>query len=69
MQKGIILDVSGFQALKEEGEVSAANITTTTMTNATDSNATVVTTTTPISPAETGQENATTTIAATKEEQ
>jgi plastocyanin len=42
VSSGIILDVSGFQALEEEGEVSAANITTTT-TNATDSNATAVT--------------------------
>jgi len=44
VSSGIILDVSGFQALEEEGEeVSAANITTTTTTNATDSNATAVT--------------------------
>ena len=43
VSSGIILDVSGFQALEEEGEVSAANITTaTTATNATDSNATAV---------------------------
>ena len=56
------------EAAGEEGEVSAANITTTT-TNATDSNATAVTTT-PIPPAETGQENATTTTTtATEEEQ
>jgi plastocyanin len=44
VSSGIILDVSGFQVLEEEGEeVSAANITTTTTTNATDSNATAVT--------------------------
>jgi plastocyanin len=44
VSSGIILDVSGFQALEEEGEqLSAANITTaTTATNATDSNATAV---------------------------
>ena len=59
VSSGIILDVGGFQALEEEGEVSAANITTTT-TNATDSNATAVTTI-PIPHEETGQENATTT--------
>jgi plastocyanin len=41
VSSGIILDVGGFQALEEEGEVSAANITATT--NATDSNATAVT--------------------------
>jgi plastocyanin len=54
----------------EEGEVSAENLTTTTTTattNATDSNATTVVTTTPLPPAETGQENATAT--ATEEEQ
>jgi hypothetical protein len=64
VSSGIILDVSGFQALEEEGEVSAANITATTTTNATDSNATTVTTT-PIPPADTVQGNATTTTAAT----
>jgi plastocyanin len=44
VSSGIILDVSGFQALEEEGEqLSASNITTaTTTTNATDSNATAV---------------------------
>ena len=41
VSSGIILDVSGFQALEEE--VSAANITATTTTNATDSNVTAVT--------------------------
>jgi plastocyanin len=53
----------------EEGEVSAENLTTTTTatTNATDSNATTVVTTTPLPPAEIGQENATAT--ATEEEQ
>jgi hypothetical protein len=66
VSSGIILDVGGFQALEEEGEVSAANITATT--NATDSNATAVITT-PIPPAETGQENATTTAAVTTEEE
>ena len=61
VSSGIILDVSGFQVLEEEGEeVSAANITTTTTTNATDSNATAVITT-PIPPTETRQENTTTT--------
>ncbi|HEX2471789.1 MAG TPA: hypothetical protein VHJ59_03465 [Nitrososphaera sp.] len=54
------------EAAGEEGEVSAANMTAaTTTTNATDTNATAVTTT-PIPPAETGQENATT---ATEEEE
>jgi plastocyanin len=45
VSSGIILDVSGFQALEEEGEeeVSAANITTTTATNATDSNSVAIT--------------------------
>jgi plastocyanin len=44
VSSGIILDVSGFQALEEEGEqLSASNITTAiTTTNATDSNATAV---------------------------
>jgi plastocyanin len=44
VSSGIILDVSGFQALEEEGEqLSASNIATaTTTTNATDSNATAV---------------------------
>jgi plastocyanin len=44
VSSGIILDVSGFQALEEEGEqLSAANITTaTTATNATDPNSTAV---------------------------
>ena len=61
VSSGIILDVSGFQVLEEEGEeVSAANITTTTTTNATDSNATAVITT-PIPPTETRQENTTAT--------
>jgi hypothetical protein len=66
---GIILDVSGFQALEEEGEqLSAANITTaTTATNATDSNATAVITT-PIPPVLTRQEN-TTTIEGEEEEE
>jgi plastocyanin len=45
VSSGIILDVSGFQALEEEGEeeVSAANITTTTATNTTDSNSVAIT--------------------------
>ena len=43
VSSGIILDVSGFQALEEEGEVSAANITATTATNATDSNSAAIT--------------------------
>jgi len=61
VSSGIILDVSGFQALPEEGEVSAANITTSiTITNTTDSNAAAVMTT-PIPPMETIQENTTTT--------
>jgi hypothetical protein len=67
VSSGIILDFSGFQALEEEGEVSAANITTTT-TNGTDSDATAVTTI-PISPAETGQENVTTITTSTTEEE
>ncbi len=58
VSSGIILDVSGFQALEEE--VSAANITATTTTNTTDSNATAVITT-PIPPTETRQENTMTT--------
>jgi plastocyanin len=75
VSSGIILDVSGFDALfeeegeaaGEEGEVSAANMTAaTTTTNATDTNVTAVTTT-PIPPAETEQESATT--ATTKEEE
>ena len=49
----------GEAAGEEEGEVFA-NITTTTTTNAIDSDAATVITTT-ISPVETGQENATTT--------
>ena len=63
VSSGIILDVSGFEALEEGGggEVSAANMTTTT-TNDTNTNATAVTTT-PIPPEETGQENATATAA------
>lgn len=65
VSSGIILDVRGFEALEEEGEVSAANMTVVT-TNATDdTNATAVITT-PIPPEETGQENAT---AVTEEEQ
>jgi plastocyanin len=65
VSSGIILDVRGFEALEEEGEVSAANMTAVT-TNATDdTNATAVITT-PIPPEETGQENAT---AVTEEEQ
>ena len=43
VSSGIILDVRGFEALEEEGEVSAANMTAVT-TNATDdTNATAVT--------------------------
>jgi len=66
VSSGIILDVSGFEALEEVGggeraEVSAANMTAGT-TNDTNTNATVVTTT-PIPPAGTGQENATATAA------
>src|SRR5918999_2986043 len=53
----------------EEGEVSAENLTTTATTDATDSNATTVVTTTPLPPAEIGQENATATATATGEEQ
>ncbi|MFL6502916.1 MAG: hypothetical protein ACJ70W_05200 [Nitrososphaera sp.] len=45
------------EAAGELGEVSASNITTTSPTNATGSNATAVVTTTPIPPAETVQEN------------
>ena len=52
VSSGIILDVRGFEALEEEGEVSAANMTVVT-TNATDdTNATAVITT-PIPPEET----------------
>jgi plastocyanin len=47
VSSGIILDVSGFQAIEEEGEeataATAANMTTTTTTNATDSAATAAT--------------------------
>jgi hypothetical protein len=57
VSSGIILDVSGFEALEEGGgEVSAVT------TNDTNTNATAVTTT-PIPPEETGQENATATAA------
>ncbi|MFL6509709.1 MAG: hypothetical protein ACJ700_00805, partial [Nitrososphaera sp.] len=45
------------EAAGELGEVSASNITITSPTNATGSNATAVVTTTPIPPAETVQEN------------
>ena len=70
VSSGIILDVSGFQALEEEGEqLSAANITTaTTATNATDSNATAVITM-PIPPTLTRQENTTTTEGEEEEEE
>jgi plastocyanin len=62
VSSGIILDVSGFESLEgEQAEVSAANMTAAT-TNGTNTNATAVTTT-PIPPADTGQENATTTAA------
>jgi hypothetical protein len=43
----------------EEGEISAENMTTTATTDATDTNATTEAATTPIPPAEIGQENAT----------
>jgi plastocyanin len=60
---GIILDVGGFDALFAEEEGEAANMTA--ATNATDTNATTTTeaATSPIPPAEIGQENATTAAA------
>jgi plastocyanin len=64
---GIILDVGGFEALFEEEEGEAANMTT--ATDATDINATADTATTPIPPAEIGQENATTAAAAPAEQE
>jgi hypothetical protein len=64
---GIILDVGGFEALFEEEEGEAANMTT--ATDATDINATADTATTPIPPAEIGQENATTAAAAATEQE
>src|SRR5918995_1525512 len=64
---GIILDVGGFEALFEEEEGEVANMTT--ATDATDINATTDTATTPIPPAEIGQENATTAAAGSEEQQ
>ncbi len=58
VSSGIILDVSGFQALEEEGEEATAATTT---TNVTDSVATAVITM-PIPPTEITQENTTTRI-------
>ena len=60
---GIILDVGGFDALFAEEEGEAANMTA--VTDATDTNATTTTeaATSPIPPAEIGQENATTAAA------
>src|SRR5918999_149009 len=60
---GIILDVGGFDALVAEEEGEAANMTA--VTDATDTNATTTTeaATSPIPPAEIGQENATTAAA------
>ena len=57
---GMILDVGGFDALfaEEGGEEVAANTTEAT-TDATDTNATTEAATSPIPPAEIGQENAT----------
>jgi plastocyanin len=65
VSSGIILDVGGFDALfaEEEGEAAAAANTTgatTEATDATDTNATTEAATSPIPPAEIGQENATT---------
>jgi plastocyanin len=57
---GVVTVAEEEEVAGEEGEVSAANITATTATNATDSNATAVVTT-PIPPTETRQENTTTT--------
>ena len=58
---GIILDVGGFDALFAEEEGEAANMTA--ATDATDTNATTEAATSPIPPAEIGQENATTAAA------
>jgi plastocyanin len=59
---GIILDVGGFDALFAEEEGEAANMTA--VTDATDTNATTTeAATSPIPPAEIGQENATTAAA------
>ncbi|MDQ4013436.1 MAG: hypothetical protein M3146_06895 [Thermoproteota archaeon] len=58
---GIILDVGGFGALFAEEEGEAANMTA--ATDATDTNATTEAATSPIPPAEIGQENATTAAA------
>jgi plastocyanin len=58
---GIILDVGGFNALFAEEEGEAANMTA--ATDATDTNATTEAATSPIPPAEIGQENATTAAA------
>ena len=59
---GIILDVGGFDALFAEEEGEAANMTA--ATDATDTNATTTeAATSPIPPAEIGQENATTAAA------
>jgi plastocyanin len=63
VSSGIILDVGGFEALFEEEEGEEANMTA--ATDATDSNATADAATTPIPPAEIGQEN--TTATATEE--
>jgi plastocyanin len=64
VSSGIILDVGGFDALFAEEEGEAANMTATEATDATtatDANATTEAATSPIPPAEIGQENATTT--------
>src|SRR5918995_1454356 len=67
VSSGIILDVGGFDALFEEEEGEEANMTA--VTDAIDINATTDAATTPIPPAEIGQENATTAAAVTEEEQ
>jgi plastocyanin len=61
VSSGIMLDVGGFDALFEEEEEEEANMTA--VTDAIDINATTDAATTPIPPAEIGQENATTTAA------
>ena len=65
VSSGIILDVGGFDALFEEEEGEEANMTA--ANDAIDINATTDAATTPIPPAEIGQENATTTAVTEQE--